>query len=1310
MTKHLLLYILITICSILTINGQTTFSIEKLNEVKSSIEKIKEEHVNLLLAWANKDNIEEGFKQDLLFYTQFSFLLNNHVNFNLELFNKCIAEQYQKKNQYAPVASLTLANLYALGNQFDNAIKHSKEVISYYENNEKKDSSYLAYANCIIGHSYIGKYEFESAYEPLKESLNYFQPKDSLDNMYSLALTNLATVESNKADFHSAYNHSKLATRLRGITFGEKSTGYAASAYTLSVSALGIEKYNEAIKFGEVVLDYYKDNAINDSINRAQIEYVVGKSYFALGNNNKACNYLINALNHFPTNLQSNNIIYANILNELGLTYRELGDYSNALPHIEKSLYLKKDIVGTDNLEYAIAMFNYSLCLSDYDRRNEALEYGEKANKLFYELKQESLYVKSLVELARYYYGTHKFDIAIEKGEEACIFIMKLFGESSHNYASSLGNLAYYYYGSGNISKAIEIENQALEINYLNQDKEEIAESLEHLGKYHNEIDQYEKAIEYYEKSSNIKKVIKGINHPDYLSNILNLSRCYRNIGNYSKAIYYAEEYAPLIKNIYGETSNKYAIALENLSSCYGHIGDLKKDSIYMTKALYLKEKNKDENSLEYAISLANTAMSLYNNDKIEEALKTNQKAITILRQYELNHSIVPLVNNIEYKVANKLYEESLQDISKTIKLIEKNTFLHAQLLYFKSYCLQAIDNFEESIIVNNEALELVEKLLGDSHPYNIRLLELQKNNNLIIGNDSLFIHYLQKENSSIRNYMEEQLYTFTETDRSSVYNIIRQFYDDVADYIFITNYKKEIKDILFNGVLMTKGLLLDLQKSLTETLKDMDGIQLQKDLAKLSLLKNEYNKSIKLMKNNADSIYANMRNIERKILQENKERLSVSNYSVSWKDVQNNLSANEVAIEFINYPYWELDNDSIIYAALVIRKEWKEPTFVALKKESVIRYHYYNQTDSVKNISNNSPLANFLSLPIISDNEDELYQCIWTNIVTNNLIKPGDNIYFSASGILHQIPIESLPIGNGKIMSDVYNMHRLSSTRELVKKKKGMKYTKAALYGGLNYDMTDDELLSASQTYTKDASTEYFVSRGLLEDSIRGYKWDNLSNTQQEVDYISDLMKKNQITTQTYKGNQGNEESFKTLSGHEYNIIHLATHGFFYPDEEAKEKDYFKPMLLNNHYQKYNEVDMSMWRSGLVLSGGNRAWKGDSIPDTVEDGILKAQEIGDLDLRGADLVVLSACNTGQGEVTGEGVFGLQRAFKMAGAQTIVMSLTPVDDQTTMAMMNKFYTNLFSGQSKHDAFYNAQRYIRSIKPDPKYWMGWIMLD
>ena len=254
---------------------------------------------------------------------------------------------------------------------------------------------------------------------------------------------------------------------------------------------------------------------------------------------------------------------------------------------------------------------------------------------------------------------------------------------------------------------------------------------------------------------------------------------------------------------------------------------------------------------------------------------------------------------------------------------------------------------------------------------------------------------------------------------------------------------------------------------------------------------------------------------------------------------------------------------------------------------------------------------------------------------------------------------------------------------------------------------MTDEEMITESQIQS-DENEGFFVSRGLLDDSIRGYVWTKLENTEREVEYISDLLNKNQVTTATYQHNKGNEESFKSLSGKGYNIIHLATHGFFYPDKVAKEKDYFKPTFMNTTSTYH--PDFSMWRSGLVLSGGNRAWKGETIPDQVEDGILKAQEISDLDLRGADLVVLSACQTGLGEITSDGVFGLQRAFKMAGAQTIVMSLTEVDDQTTMAMMNKFYTNLFSGQSKHDAFYNAQRYIRSIKPDPKYWAGWIMLD
>ena len=98
------------------------------------------------------------------------------------------------------------------------------------------------------------------------------------------------------------------------------------------------------------------------------------------------------------------------------------------------------------------------------------------------------------------------------------------------------------------------------------------------------------------------------------------------------------------------------------------------------------------------------------------------------------------------------------------------------------------------------------------------------------------------------------------------------------------------------------------------------------------------------------------------------------------------------------------------------------------------------------------------------------------------------------------------------------------------------------------------------------------------------------------------------------------------------------------------------------------------------------------------------------MDLNNTDLVVLSACDGGSVGSNFLGNFGLSHAFKIAGAQSLIMSLTEVDDQTASIMMKQFYTNLISGQSKHKAFYNAQRYIRKIKPEYKYWFGWIMLD
>ena len=188
--------------------------------------------------------------------------------------------------------------------------------------------------------------------------------------------------------------------------------------------------------------------------------------------------------------------------------------------------------------------------------------------------------------------------------------------------------------------------------------------------------------------------------------------------------------------------------------------------------------------------------------------------------------------------------------------------------------------------------------------------------------------------------------------------------------------------------------------------------------------------------------------------------------------------------------------------------------------------------------------------------------------------------------------------------------------------------------------------------------------------------------------------MKKKKVKTTVYEGSAANEESFKALSGKDIEMLHVATHGFFLPTDEKL------------------TGDQSLIQSGLLFSGANYAWQNQPVPEGIEDGVLTAKEISFMDLRKTDLVVLSACQTALGEITGEGVFGLQRGFKKSGVRTIIMSLWPVDDNATLLMMTEFYTNLTKGMSKREAFLAAQNKVKTTEgfANPRFWAAFIMLD
>lgn len=216
----------------------------------------------------------------------------------------------------------------------------------------------------------------------------------------------------------------------------------------------------------------------------------------------------------------------------------------------------------------------------------------------------------------------------------------------------------------------------------------------------------------------------------------------------------------------------------------------------------------------------------------------------------------------------------------------------------------------------------------------------------------------------------------------------------------------------------------------------------------------------------------------------------------------------------------------------------------------------------------------------------------------------------------------------------------------------------------------------------------------------------DPLPDAKKEIDSLQNVFKQAGINTTIHNGSAATEEAFKALDGKSPQVLHLATHGFFLPVIENKMKNN-APGVTNNFTVQQNP----MFRSGLVLAGGNYAWKGERAITGREDGILTAYEIAQMDLSNTDLVVLSACETALGDLQGhEGVIGLQRAFKMAGMKQMIISLWQVPDAETRELMTLFYRNWLKGCSTREALRNVQLTMKTKYPSPYYWAAFVLVE
>lgn len=534
-----------------------------------------------------------------------------------------------------------------------------------------------------------------------------------------------------------------------------------------------------------------------------------------------------------------------------------------------------------------------------------------------------------------------------------------------------------------------------------------------------------------------------------------------------------------------------------------------------------------------------------------------------------------------------------------------------------------------------------------------------------------------------LKALMKQRIPYMSSTEHEGLWNSLSSL------FTMMTPYALEAKQTqtaftknCYDALVMSKSFLLESERSMYGVIKRMGTPEDMHDYTTLASMKNQVKAWAKDYKANADSILSVSRKVSRL---ENLLANRCKGYSdgtdfmdVDYNAVKQALGQNEMLIDFTDYVS---QSQGRKYAAYIINKVQDYPLLKALFAErqidtlGIVRPDMYYSEDYSENV----------------------LKLLWEPLKEN--VSEGATIYYVPSQLLFQISLESLLLPDGSLLGSHYHFVRLSSTRELVKMKsesKGYKSNSAVLYGGLQYDLETTAMAEESKKYDL---SNLLALRGEI---VRGDSvFHDLQGTKEEILKIEDLLKRNKWQVFSYMGKNGTEESFLNMHGKSPKLLHLATHGFYYTPNRAENVDYLKG---------YTDA-MSL--SGLVLSGGNAAWLGKPLPKGVLGGILSANDIARLDLSNTDMVVLSACQTGQGKATSEGLYGLQRAFKKAGVGTIVMSLWNVSDKTTSEFMTTFYERLADKKNawnKRKAFEEAKVIIRQRYPEPFHWAAFVMLD
>jgi len=746
-----------------------------------------------------------------------------------------------------------------------------------------------------------------------------------------------------------------------------------------------------------------------------------------------------------------------------------------------------------------------------------------------------------------------------------------------------------------------------------------------------------------------------GNTSPEFVNSLHNLAVLKTNLGEYSEAEKMFRYLVPTAKTLYEYTSpSRYAAVLNNSAMLFAQLGRTDEAIRQLELAIKIGKEGFYDNYIDFERVLTNRAFIANEaGDKVlaEELYKkvlAGMEAKGFDSHPDYNNALIYYGALLVEKGENNL-EAFLDEVIEKIGRRYKNDHpLYAKALLNKADYYLEQNRFDKAFPILKEAKNAQLSSLGDKHKDYLKTL-------IKLGTAQWYLQDVESANLSfneaIAGYLF-QLKTFfrglSENEQSDLWGTMKPAIDNyMAFAISNAGSNPDLIRQAYNLQIKTKGLLLN------NTTKTKNAILNSND-SSLTLLYRQYISTKKLLgtyynfskeelneeKVNLEELESLANDLERKLTQKT-NLVQADDDDIKLQTVTSWLSEGEAAIEMIRVPIsYGFEKGSVRYAAIIIRPN-AEPRLVALNNGKELEDKYLKF------------YKNAIQLKVT---DTETYPQFWAPI--QQQLADVKTAYLSLDGVYNNLNINTLKIDESTYVLDKINLLNIPNTKQINQ----IKSSKVAL------------------NETEKATLFGFPKFGNDEKVVP------LPGTREEIQEIDKLLVSNNVSTDLFMEYDASEENFLKIKSP--NILHVATHGFFLPDVDLGDN-----MIMGTNVSKAK--DNPLLRSGLLLSGAANALSDTPEINSGNNGVLNAFEIMNLDLSGTGLVIMSACETGNGEVVnGEGVYGLNRAFQVAGADKIIMSLWKVDDEATKDLMTSFYKNWLEVNDAQLAFVNAQKQIK----------------